>query len=76
MLQHAQRQRHTSKRSEPPGLVSSRHTLPLNPNHNTKQQSWLGFTIMVLLVAYHYVTADPKFADASASATAAAAKQQ
>lgn len=25
--------------------------------------SWLGFTIMVLLVAYHYVTADPKFAE-------------
>ncbi len=24
-------------------------------------QSWLGILIMVLLVAYHYVTADPKF---------------
>lgn len=23
--------------------------------------SWLGILIMVLLVAYHYVTADPKF---------------
>lgn len=24
-------------------------------------QSWLGVVIMILLVAYHYVTADPKF---------------
>lgn len=26
-------------------------------------QSWLGFAVMLLLVAYHYVTADPKFAE-------------
>jgi hypothetical protein len=76
MQQRAERQTQRT-----PGLVSdathpSSHPKPQPQNHNTKQQSWLGFTIMVLLVAYHYVTADPKFADAPASATAAAAKQQ
>lgn len=24
-------------------------------------QSWLGIVIMLLVVAYHYVTADPRF---------------
>lgn len=28
-----------------------------------KFTSWLGFAIMLLLVAYHYVTADPRLAD-------------
>lgn len=36
---------------------------PLTAHTYTQKQSWLGFTIMVLLVAYHYVTADPKFAE-------------
>jgi hypothetical protein len=34
---------------------------PLPPS--SRNQSWLGFAIMILLVAYHYVTADPKFAE-------------
>ena len=44
---------HQCARAQPP---STAHTY-------TQKQSWLGFTIMVLLVAYHYVTADPKFAE-------------
>jgi hypothetical protein len=36
---------------------------PPRPPPPPPSQSWLGFTIMVLLVAYHYVTADPKFAE-------------
>jgi hypothetical protein len=38
------------------------HLQPPSPSRPSTQ-SWLGFTIMILLVAYHYVTADPKFAE-------------
>jgi hypothetical protein len=43
-----------------------RRSVLVPPPNSLPPQSWLGFTIMILLVAYHYVTADPKFAEAQA----------
>ncbi len=36
-------------------------TLSLMPGCVRASQSWLGIAIMLLVVAYHYVTADPKY---------------
>ena len=57
---------HTLRSAEPQHVMRRPHTLPLRRPFLRRpflRQSWLGFTIMVLLVAYHYVTADPKFAE-------------
>lgn len=46
-----------------PAQSANHHRQPQRHNTNNDTQSWLGLLIMVLLVAYHYVTADPKFAE-------------
>ena len=37
------------------------HPSPSRFPHSRPSQSWLGFLIMILVVAYHFVTADPRF---------------